>query len=812
MKGHQTTYLGLFDEPKGDRPRITGIEIPIIQRDYAQGRADDETTAIRRRFARMLVRAAYGAAGVPQGGVGLDFVYGGVHVRKRDAHEHHLLEPLDGQQRLTTLFLLHWYVASRAGVLDRDAEWLQFSYATRPSARYFAAALREHPLPNEAGMPSAWITDQPWYLYPWQDDPTIASMLVMLDAIHDAALEIAATAEADAAVAWARLRDRAAPKIWFHFLPVADLGRGEDLYLKMNSRGKALTKFEVFKADLEDALTSVLAPTQHQHVIRNFDGAWTDLFWEYEKASRKAAAAAEEAGVRPPPKVTVDGAFMRYIGFLIEVCEWRDRETGRRWSDKEQQHERTLEERARLALVGRGTDDQRAASNRDFFLHAFDTWCQKGEHPTAVFDQLFRVGDVGTGPLPLLVSAAPDLVGICVSSENGLTLPEMLLLYAVLLARQPGREPSKSDLHRRLRTLRNLVESAVIQRKRMPDYLPTVESLVVDGVLDEKQQSFNADWAADQVRVWGLIDQSSAEVRDAVHGLEDHSMVRGRLLSFDLDAATLPRRAATFALVAVPELRDLFGAALLTYGDYSRDVGWESRKRQLGSSELEESWREILTIGSRESMTRVRGPLMELLDDVEARLTAGPTSARDVLTKISLDWCAERESRSHFDWRYYLVRYPGARSKVGQGFYHGEYDAADGGFGYAGLHILHGSHYSAYFSDALLLAAWTDGGLSDVASKPQWYRVNTGMAVRQATVKCAEDGFSVQVPDDADAEIRAAVARVREVYRTSDDGRVLVKQRRSGAGRPIDSEDRVQLCIRLVRDLAGQQPDHATRR
>ena len=119
MKGYQTTYLGLFDEPVGDRPGITGIEIPIIQRDYAQGRPDDETRAIRRRFARAVVDAAYGAPDVPAGGLGLDFVYGGVHARKRDDEQHQLLEPLDGQQRLTTLYLLHWYVASRAGVLDR---------------------------------------------------------------------------------------------------------------------------------------------------------------------------------------------------------------------------------------------------------------------------------------------------------------------------------------------------------------------------------------------------------------------------------------------------------------------------------------------------------------------------------------------------------------------------------------------------------------------------------------------------------------------------------------------------------------------
>ena len=50
MKGYPTTFLGLFDPPHGERPAITEIEIPIIQRDFAQGRPDDDTSAIRERF------------------------------------------------------------------------------------------------------------------------------------------------------------------------------------------------------------------------------------------------------------------------------------------------------------------------------------------------------------------------------------------------------------------------------------------------------------------------------------------------------------------------------------------------------------------------------------------------------------------------------------------------------------------------------------------------------------------------------------------------------------------------------------------
>ena len=50
-------------------------------------------------------------------------------------------EPLDGQQRLTTLFLLHWYLASRSGRLGDPQAWTSFTYATRPSARLFCERL-----------------------------------------------------------------------------------------------------------------------------------------------------------------------------------------------------------------------------------------------------------------------------------------------------------------------------------------------------------------------------------------------------------------------------------------------------------------------------------------------------------------------------------------------------------------------------------------------------------------------------------------------------------------------------------------------
>ena len=104
------------------------LEIPIIQRDYAQGRLGKEN--LRKNFLADLKNA------LDSGGtMKLDFVYGSI--------ENGNLNPLDGQQRLTTLWLLHWYIALRAGELSEDncKIFRKFTYETRISSREFCQNL-----------------------------------------------------------------------------------------------------------------------------------------------------------------------------------------------------------------------------------------------------------------------------------------------------------------------------------------------------------------------------------------------------------------------------------------------------------------------------------------------------------------------------------------------------------------------------------------------------------------------------------------------------------------------------------------------
>jgi len=86
------------------------IRIPKIQRDYAQGRLNKNINEIRKVFIHQLLLVVKGKKGATE----LDFVYG--------SNYDNAFEPLDGQQRLTTLFLLHWMMGVNVSINDENKE------------------------------------------------------------------------------------------------------------------------------------------------------------------------------------------------------------------------------------------------------------------------------------------------------------------------------------------------------------------------------------------------------------------------------------------------------------------------------------------------------------------------------------------------------------------------------------------------------------------------------------------------------------------------------------------------------------------
>jgi hypothetical protein len=268
------------------------IEIPIIQRDYAQGRLGKEN--LRKNFLADLKNVLDS-----DGMMKLDFVYGSI--------ENDNLNPLDGQQRLTTLWLLHWYIALRAGELSEDncKIFRKFTYETRISSREFCEILckSENFKIFDSKDIVDFITKQTWFYSAWKQDPTIQSMLRMLggtkifdkkgEEIVDGIEEIFQGANEDGFKSyWEKLTQK--ETIVFYYLPLKDFGLSDDLYIKMNARGKQLTSFENFKADLIGYITKqseneTLEESQRTEwnklldakngIPIKMDTDWTDIFW-----------------------------------------------------------------------------------------------------------------------------------------------------------------------------------------------------------------------------------------------------------------------------------------------------------------------------------------------------------------------------------------------------------------------------------------------------------------------------------------------------------------------------------------------------
>ena len=301
------------------------VVIPVIQRDYAQGRKGKEF--LRKSFLTQIKKSLED----PNNKTTLDFIYGNL--------ENDSFLPLDGQQRLTTLWLVYWYVSLRAGMLSSDEirkKLERFSYQTRASSCEFCKAIcneknltnfEEYRKFNPKNTIADFIKSQTWFFSSWNQDPTINSMLRTIGGDNDNLednIEVLFK-DADFEDFSEKLYSENAP-IDFELMIInsKDLPMSDDLYIKMNARGKALTNFENFKADLIGYIHSsdafnVAAPnapelTYKEYLPSQIDSCWTDAFWS---VARKRA---EKENIKF--NGNIDNIFFAFINryVLNEIC------------------------------------------------------------------------------------------------------------------------------------------------------------------------------------------------------------------------------------------------------------------------------------------------------------------------------------------------------------------------------------------------------------------------------------------------------------------------------------------------------------
>jgi hypothetical protein len=634
QNGTLTSLAQLFDHSINGT-EVKAIEIPLFQRDYAQGRKDAQVRQVRERFLADLCAALE----VNGKELHLDFVFGDV--------VNGTLYPLDGQQRLTTLFLLHCYLAWQQpqGSLGTQP-WHSFHYATRPGARAFCEFLTRCQPDMCQSTVSEWLCDQADYLPTWKHDPTIQGMLVVLDALH---AHYRGKQSSELAAAWQRLIDLHHPAIRFLLLTDKTGKLNHTLYVKMNSRGRPLTEFENFKADLEALLQQNFG--KDDAAVKDFshkiDTDWADLFWKYRGEND-----------------LIDEECMRYLRFLFEVRAWKHRFIVK--TDHNDLRALTL---LSESLLGRNAPSAR--TDFEWIVRALDVWMENGGNGirkpkdiSALFSQIFtRQAHPATTPLRVFNFGAFDsAVGVdlfhacCVEyGTRSWSLAHTVLFYGVLCGLMNS-HLELSAIHSRLRLLRNLIEASRNEiraddtRNNMPDLLQEVE-IIMTGEPLGKVKTFN------QVQVRN--EQAKQEflsihphLRDDVCKLEDHELLRGGLTAFDLDPkqsnSTFQNRATQFHALFFQPYHQV-SAALVAKGNRGRGYhkhGSGYWVTYLGAPKQTALWEDHWRLRYNETTHPSGVALMGLLDEM-----AVGKSPQAVIDAFIQDPLVAK------DWRYYIAKY-----------------------------------------------------------------------------------------------------------------------------------------------------------
>ena len=228
------------------------VVVPILQRDYAQGRKTQEG------LANLFLDSIFDVLNGSKNGLHIDFIYGYEEKQK------FLL--IDGQQRITTLWLLHFYLNRLIG--RSLNELYDFSYSVRKSSRNFCRELLKNDFdlklkPSQAVKQKSGVFETSANL---ENDPTIKSMLGMLDLIHKRIVD----KKQEELENYAKRLDN----VTFSLFNMGSYGLGEELYIKMNSRGKQLSTYENLKAYMVSLLSF------GDELLSRIDNRWCDLFFQ----------------------------------------------------------------------------------------------------------------------------------------------------------------------------------------------------------------------------------------------------------------------------------------------------------------------------------------------------------------------------------------------------------------------------------------------------------------------------------------------------------------------------------------------------
>jgi hypothetical protein len=469
------------------------VEIPIIQRDYAQGRIDKKE--IRGNF----LNALYDSLNEEKP-IMLDFIYG--------SNVDNTFQPLDGQQRLTTLFLLHWYAFTKENKTDQNNILKNFSYETRITSRDFCNALVSNNINivEEIAI-SKKIVDCPWFFLTWRNDPTIDAMLRTIDDIHQRFYKIDNL--------WDKLISTEKGIIRFYNVELKNIGLTDDLYIKMNARGKLLTPFENFKAGFQK--TIIDAKWENNIEFKNtfacrIDTIWTDFFWHHFRKNNN-----------------IDDSFIKLISTISMVRN---------------SVERNNRSEDRITVITKLQEDSNNVKPKNFTIADFNYLVEC----LNLYSEKYSIIKSLKLDIPFWRhTPGQDFLHEVVFSESGASYTQKALFFAQTEYFRNTQEYNLDKYNEWMRVVRNIVSRGDIEKSgKRPDIVRSPQTF--DGVVNliselsagcadiyihlasiENLKSTFAKEQIEEERLKARLIQENPNRKKLIWSVEDTDLLRGRI-------------------------------------------------------------------------------------------------------------------------------------------------------------------------------------------------------------------------------------------------------------------------------------------
>jgi len=524
---------------------------------------------------------------------------------------------IDGQQRMTTLFLTLLALSMKEGRQDnfrRDYfkdDFLKLDYKVRESSHEFMQKFIPYIL-NRGDIEK--ISNEYWNFTEYQYDKTIKSIIANYKVIkrfidkHDDLL-----------------LNYVEKYIEFWYFDTSKSDQGEKLYLYMNSRGETISPNESIKANLLRGLTN-----QEKHNWGKEWERWQNFFWRYRQSNSNADRGIEE--------------FLKWIKFI---------EITRRYN-KEQT-------KSSLSAEIRKIKESKKISLEELSL-------QKIESYFNAIEKLIKLKDK-------LNFDAYWLTGYNKWKE---VIPGKDYVKLIPMLMYVERYPNSDlvEIKRFARFFMNITRFDTINKS---PYLSIVDVILLTNLFLEKgftditnitifETDFKNILSEEEIVKLSIYKQSSDDLRNEIENAfweaEDYKFCDGKISliwnCIDFDKSNI----YTFDAQKLSDFKDCFDnfkklfdnptdlvrRALLTKGDYKVQDGYSSFLGQVRYSFIneDERWKEQLS--SNEKMKLY----ISLIKDFGDRKKINDTLTKDdILNQIITDFWNNKTDK---DWLYYFVK------------------------------------------------------------------------------------------------------------------------------------------------------------